>query len=576
MKHLSETLWYLTIDNPQAWGRLCGEGEDQTPANRPSKARKRLLDGLLTGCPQQVACNEDGNPIVSWLLYGGPGSQCFFGQPEGQPKEPCSLLLLQRMVERCRDPWQQDVGGMDALDAALAARWPQAIDWLLDRPGAPTKADGFRRRDGSQRQPLIEAAQIDDVDIVKVLLEKGSDPNQTDDAGGSAIRAAKSKQVLELLLDAGGDPGLTNRDGISMRSLLAASLLAASGSGAVAAAAMAKTLNKWESKRETLRPNGTAALGGGKALLGGLRDGSLARCSGTQLLGRLAICGGTLDEQINEVPFLAVALLSSTATAVKEGLFYNRSKLGKLSARAVRLMRGRNVDNISMGAARLLLGAILDSYKSAQDYDSNTVKLIDLCGKPNNVKEWQIWWDTVLDAAHAGGKVGMGQATAGLELMLACAKPSEWMSALKSKDEYGRTRLWRLLDLAGRPLYDPDFAVDGRPWRYAYAFLANRYQGLNAFYDVPMEEGTAVGSIIAFASKEDASDGTASRWTTLFDKAVAPDVLSGLSDEEKGRFELATRLEGGAPYIMARVNAIKLGMRNSAKRGQSSSRRSRC
>jgi uncharacterized protein len=120
--------------------------------------------------------------------------------------------LAAMLIEKGADPHVADVAGTTALYAATDMN---SLQWVQGRP-APALTD-----------------ELDGIDIVRLLLERGADPNvrlksrplkRHHDAGSTLnlgegttplMRAARTNDVavMRLLLDAGADPSLTLPDG---------------------------------------------------------------------------------------------------------------------------------------------------------------------------------------------------------------------------------------------------------------------------------------------------------------------------------------------------------------------------
>ncbi len=80
-------------------------------------------------------------------------------------------------------------------------------------------------RDGAGFTPLqwavnscFETTKVQD-DIVKLLLDKGADPNAPDRTGSTPLMVAAQQgnlKYVQRFLSAGGDPTLCNNDGVSV------------------------------------------------------------------------------------------------------------------------------------------------------------------------------------------------------------------------------------------------------------------------------------------------------------------------------------------------------------------------
>jgi ankyrin repeat protein len=65
---------------------------------------------------------------------------------------------------------------------------------------------------------LILAADYDQLDAAKILVENGADPNLPDNYGNTPLMGAvfmENKEMVKLLLNAGADPNFENDEGMS-------------------------------------------------------------------------------------------------------------------------------------------------------------------------------------------------------------------------------------------------------------------------------------------------------------------------------------------------------------------------
>jgi uncharacterized protein len=93
----------------------------------------------------------------------------------------------------------------------------ETVKLLLDRG-----ADPNQRSWGFHKTALFQAACDGDIEICKLLLEHRADVNALDDFANSALREAiqaRKPRVVELLLQHGADPDQKNKDGHTMRDL---------------------------------------------------------------------------------------------------------------------------------------------------------------------------------------------------------------------------------------------------------------------------------------------------------------------------------------------------------------------
>ena len=136
-------------------------------------------DGALTA--QQI------NLIRSWIDEGADWPDEFSGEA---PTSSTDRLAVQ-IIEALRNDDRQ-----------------LFLKMLSDNPGV-WKAKGMR---GST--PLMAAALYGDAESVRLLLERGADPNVPNDAKATALMyAVESTEKTRLLLDHGADPNARSEDG---------------------------------------------------------------------------------------------------------------------------------------------------------------------------------------------------------------------------------------------------------------------------------------------------------------------------------------------------------------------------
>jgi ankyrin repeat protein len=117
--------------------------------------------------------------IKDWIDQGADWPDEFSGDAPAPPPDPRATRLIDALRR----------GDRHAFTAAVAAD-----------PGAAT----LKGADGST--PLMYAALYRDADAVRLLLERGADPNARNDAGATALMwAVEDEAATKLLLDHGAD-----------------------------------------------------------------------------------------------------------------------------------------------------------------------------------------------------------------------------------------------------------------------------------------------------------------------------------------------------------------------------------
>jgi ankyrin repeat protein len=105
--------------------------------------------------------------------------------------------------ERGANPKARGCCGQPPLFYAIEGRHPDLVRWLL-RTGADV-----HQTDEFGTTALMEAVGHDDLECVEMLLRAGADVEA--DVGGTALRRARSREIILRLLDAGGDPADANK-----------------------------------------------------------------------------------------------------------------------------------------------------------------------------------------------------------------------------------------------------------------------------------------------------------------------------------------------------------------------------
>jgi ankyrin repeat protein len=189
----------------------------------PSQQMRGLrLDRRSDALPNRVGANGarivPGNSARSPLYQRVAGTTSSARMPPAGPLEPAQIELLKSWIDQGA-PWPDELSGArdaSAVDAAVDAMRDALRQG--DRPGFerllrehPKSVNGRSRRGWT---PLMYAALYGDAGVVRVLLERGANPNAQNDDGGTALMyAVEDPDRTRVLLDHGADPNLRSGHG---------------------------------------------------------------------------------------------------------------------------------------------------------------------------------------------------------------------------------------------------------------------------------------------------------------------------------------------------------------------------
>lgn len=100
---------------------------------------------------------------------------------------------------------------------ATKSRAAGTVEALLRHGADPSKLSW-----GFNKTPLFQASYDGSVDIMKLLLDAGADPNAIDDGGNNPLREValgKKPNAVKLLIERGANPLHANKDGETMLSI---------------------------------------------------------------------------------------------------------------------------------------------------------------------------------------------------------------------------------------------------------------------------------------------------------------------------------------------------------------------
>jgi uncharacterized protein len=114
-----------------------------------------------------------------------------------------------------RDPSSIDSftdDGFPAVGLAIFFRHPELARWLIEQ-GADVNAAA---KNAARVAPLHAAAAVADRDTMRLLLERGADPNAKQQTGFTPLHSAAlhgDREMAQLLVEHGADRGATSDDG---------------------------------------------------------------------------------------------------------------------------------------------------------------------------------------------------------------------------------------------------------------------------------------------------------------------------------------------------------------------------
>jgi ankyrin repeat protein len=217
-KEPSEIASALTLASARGYSRLVKLLLERD-IHGDNRLRRYFFREALKG-----AAGEGHVAVFNALVAAAPSLADSFRLPlagaaiNGDRPEIVDLLVRRGLVPD--EPGSDDVS---PIVAAAAGLQPKALAALL-RSRPQTASSGGRRWTAQLNQALLKAApylgnrrtgdtaQLDRIEVVRLLLDAGAAPDARNDSGHSALYMAGAEVTL-LLLGAGADPNQKTKDG---------------------------------------------------------------------------------------------------------------------------------------------------------------------------------------------------------------------------------------------------------------------------------------------------------------------------------------------------------------------------
>lgn len=182
---------YGTYVYPVSRGYIYGDGWNLAPWND----NPEFMNGLSP--PPKVLRMRQASPDterkdLKWLIYG---AQIRSPPKEDQTARNALKAYVEKRLHQLRPP------KVVLLDKAIGRKDLEEVRRLLD-----TAAYTDLQRLHNLWRPIYPATMSGDVEIVRLLLEKGADVNVLDAKDRSPLFFARDEQVRKLLLQHGADP----------------------------------------------------------------------------------------------------------------------------------------------------------------------------------------------------------------------------------------------------------------------------------------------------------------------------------------------------------------------------------
>ncbi|XAL99838.1 ankyrin repeat domain-containing protein [Phycisphaeraceae bacterium D3-23] len=154
-----------------------------------------MFRALLKGAkPEELDSLDEVDGKYGWIVGGAADALDLL------PDDPRNFMSAERAN------LLEDSEVLGALCGACIVNDVETVKRLVKRTDV-------NRLDHNNQLPLMYAAGNDHPDCVRILLDHGADPNKVQNWGNTPMHSCRSKDVLKMMLEAGGRTDIKNDRG---------------------------------------------------------------------------------------------------------------------------------------------------------------------------------------------------------------------------------------------------------------------------------------------------------------------------------------------------------------------------